>query len=573
VKIKPRHCFFHFLICNLIIFIVVFGCAKSVRPPGGPEDRTPPGVFATDPPSGAVMVAPDSRIIIEFSEPIDRNTAEKALFISPLPDPEPKIKVKSDAIIIIPRQNLLADKTYVVTIGTDLKDKHKVNLDQSVSIAFSTGPVIDSGFISGTVYRDGKGIPGVSLALFENRPDEIGLPVDSLIPDYFTQSGEGGSFEFGYLPDGTFFLIAFEDKNKNRRINPAREMVGLPFMSTKITGDDPSLTDIDIQMHLSESTILELRSVSVIPDRLLKVKFTRPLNRENAEKLIPQATLRTEDKTTTYEILEHTNLSRYPATDFVVLTSPLKIGDSCNIAFDYGLLNPQIEDSMRILRYAFSVPESEDQLPPVLLETVPPDGGTNIHPDSALSLRFSEILDIPGLANVFRLIKAEEESASVTFTKRGSFTFETGTRPGLEYGHQYRLLIDAPRISDRAGNLLSDSLIEISFTTIGLDTLGQLSGEILFSISEDATYPVVISIDPQEEGVGKQITVPSGQTQFITDLLPGYYMVSAFLDRNRNGQFDYGSIIPYELAEPFVAPADTFRVRTRFESAGAIIEF
>lgn len=572
MTIKSRHCILYLSIPSLVFIIVIFGCAKTGVLPGGPEDKTPPDVMVTEPLSGATMVPRDSRITIRFSEPIDRNTAEKALFISPMPEPEPDIKIKNDAVIIIPRNDLLADKTYVVTIGTDLKDKHLVNLEQSINVAFSTGAEIDSGIISGTVYREGKGTPGISLALFESRPDESGLPVDSLIPDYITQSGEGGLFEFGYLPDGPFYPVAFEDKNKNRRINPDRELVGLPFLPTALTEEKSSLADIGIRMHRPESSALSLRSASINPDRILKVRFSRPLTPEDARTLISQATLVTKDGSTAFEILEYTNLSPYPAADFILQTAPLKIGDTCTISFDYGLLNPQVEDSLKILKYNFPVVEGEDNSPPVLLEMVPVDGAANIYPDSALSLRFSEALATPFRDDVFRLVKAGEDSVSITFTQRNTFTLETDGSPGLEYARQYRLLIDAPRITDPAGNPLSDSLIEIDFATIGLDTMGQLSGEILFSTPESAAYPVVISMTPRGEGVGKRLTVAPGQTEFITELLPGYYAVSAFLDRNNNGRFDYGSIIPYQLAEPFVAPADTFRVRTRFESAGVIIE-
>ncbi len=564
---------FHLVIIVTGVIILIMGCAKSIGPPGGPEDKTPPTVLITDPPSGSVGIPLDSRIEIKFSEGIDRQTAEKAVFISPLPDQDPKIKVKSDAIVIVPRENLLPDKTYVVTIGTDLKDAHRVNLEQSVNIAFSTGETIDSGSVKGAVFKDGKGTPGVSLALFEDRPDRAGLPIDSLVPSYITQSGEGGLFTFDYLPDGAFYLAAFEDKNKNRRINPAREMIGVPYASTVIDSANTKLTEIGIQLHLSDPSLPGLRSVSVNPDQYLKVRFSKKLDHLEADTLISLAILKEEaDSTTAKGILEYSNLSAYPASDYLFVTETLTAGKTYQISFDLQRLYPQVADSLRMLNYSFTVPEGEDKNPPVLLESFPVAGAVNVAPDSSFIFRFSELIDTASAVTAVRLINSDEDTTAVILTLQNSFSLSGRATAGLGFGQSYKLFLDSKILRDTSGNQLSDSSMTIEFSTIGLDTLGQLSGEIQFSKQNDAAYPVELQFNPAGEGQSGSLSVMPGQQEFITNLIPGYYTISAFIDRNRNGRFDYGSIIPYQLAEPFITSPDTFRVRTRFESSGVLLE-
>ncbi len=224
-----------------------------------------------------------------------------------------------------------------------------------------------------------------------------------------------------------------------------------------------------------------------------------------------------------------------------------------------------------MLLYSFTVPKREDQAPPVLLESKPADKAANVIPVSSFLFRFSEMIRADS-SSVW-LVDAEEESSLVSLTMKDSFTYEGNTISDLDYGSVYKLLINGPMLRDKAGNRLSDSVVCIEFSTIGQDTLGLLSGEVTFTSSEDVAYPVVISLKPVGEGEAKQITLAAAQFQFMTNLLPGYYTISAFLDRNANGEFDNGSIIPYRLAEPFTAAADTFRVRTRFESAGVLLDF
>jgi len=574
VKITAGKRFFHFAVSFFVIVVLVWGCAKQGSPPGGPEDITPPDILVTEPPSGSVQVPTDSRIIIQFSEAIDRESAQKALFISPLPQPEPKIKYKSDAIIITPRENLQANKTYVITVGTDLKDAHRVSLNQSISIAFSTGTAIDSGKISGTVFRDGKGTAGISLALFEKTPEADNGPIDSLIPDYLTQSGKDGSFTFNYMPPGKFALVAFEDKNKNKRINPSREMVGVPFTQTILDTSSNQLGGIDIQLHLEDTSRIALRSVSINPDRLIKVRLNQKIDVIRAQALFATAALTEEkDSSVSISIYDFIPLDVMPASDFILSTSSLTIGEKYNLKFDLQPLYPQIEDSLRFLSYPFEFTEGSDVAPPVIVETIPSDKAVNVNPDSLFFFRFSESLDSAMLARAIRLVTAEEDTSGVSITRSDSFSFSGKPEERLDYGRKYQILIDAPSIMDAAGNKMSDSATTIIFSTIGLDTLGQLSGQIDFSDPDDAAYPVIIAFNPAREGVASRTTVSPRQSTYIVNLLPGYYTVTAYLDRNGNGQYDYGSVMPYRLAEPFTAPVDTFRVRSRFESSGVKLKF
>ncbi|MDE2723723.1 MAG: hypothetical protein OXI59_10150, partial [Gemmatimonadota bacterium] len=52
----------------------------------------------------------------------------------------------------------------------------------------------------------------------------------------------------------------------------------------------------------------------------------------------------------------------------------------------------------------------------------------------------------------------------------------------------------------------------------------------------------------------------------LTNLLPGTYRISGFLDRDHNGQWMSGQVHPFLPAEPLIARADTVEVRARWET-------
>jgi len=568
MPIKRFPLFFPFLL------ILIIGCAKSLPPPGGPIDRTPPEIIRSEPPTGSVQVPLDSDVTIEFSERLDQKTVEKSVFITPQPDPEAKIKTNGNSVVITLPGSLKKDKTYVITVGTDLKDAHNVNLAQSVSIAFSTGITIDSGSIAGTVYKDGKGTAAISLALFETLPDELNKPVDSLAPNYFTQSGENGHFKFDYLPESIYYLAAFNDQNKNRRINSGKEMIGLPFRETVINDEQKHLTGIDIRLHKIDTGPVELRSVSINPDRLIKIRFSDKLDREEAEALLKSAIVRAEDDSALSSgDIAFTSLTAYPSSDFLLAAGPLQSGKSYRLMFDLEILFPAVDDSLRMLSYGFNAVEITDSKRPELLDSDPADGAENVAVDSTFRFLFSEPVDSSALQRAVRLTGCSGDTDVVAIKVLNEFVYQAIPASEMLYGCDYQLLLDESYVRDLSGNIMGDSVTTISFTTIGRDTLGQLSGQLRFSDREDAVYPVIISLKPAIDGRLQELELLPGHQHFISDLLPGYYTVSAFLDRNRNGRFDYGSIIPYQPAEPFATPVDTFRVRTRFETTGIIIEF
>lgn len=564
------------LSCLPVIFFLAFlalSCAKQGFPPGGPIDKEPPRILATFPASGNVNTPIDSDIEIIFNEPINPKTVISSLYFSPRFEIEPKIKIKSDRIIIQPREPLLPDRTYLFTVGTDLKDAHNVKLDQAFSLAFSTGNSLDSGSISGTVFKEGKRTSGISVLLFDDLPDSSASP-DSLKPDYVTQTGTDGNYAFEYIASGNYYLVAFDDKNKNRAINIDLEAVGLPFLPTNIRGKSEAIANVNIRLHRTEAGALSIKSSSVNLDGLLRIKFNRPITELESNRLFKSVSVIKLADSTNGPGLTHFPITPYPASEFLIAVESLVPELEYRISYDLSSIISDIDDSLKIISSNFTYNESKDLKPPRILYQIPAISNEAIlMPGEGWEFYFSEPINIDLLQSGICVNNDAGDTLMVDLTSISPMLVSFRPRQ-LQFGAKYNLIIDPANLADFSGNRSTDSTIQFPFATVGIDTLGSVSGNVLMTDSTFA-HATIIDFKPVKQGEGRAETIrlPRGQTQFSASLFPGYYTVSAWVDQNDNQLYDFGAIIPYHRAEPFTVLVDTFRIRTRFESAGVEIKF
>ena len=168
------------------------GCASQAPPPGGPPDRTPPGVTATLPPADATRIPLDRPIRIRFSEGMDRRSAETSLFVSPAPPGGLRFRWRGDEMEITPVGGLAPGRTYLISVGSGSRDEAGNGMRTSHDFAFSTGDRIDRGEIRGRVLASGGNPSQVYVLAYDvasgREPDPRSDP-----PDYVTQAGADGT--------------------------------------------------------------------------------------------------------------------------------------------------------------------------------------------------------------------------------------------------------------------------------------------------------------------------------------------------------------------------------------------
>lgn len=539
--------------------VVTFGCAEVSPPPGGPEDKQGPVVMVAEPRDGAVNQSAVHSIRIELSEAISVPKGS-AIFISPRPERSPKISWKARGVAIEFADTLPANRTFVVSLPAAMVDLRGNKADSAITLAFSTGPSLDSGVVSGRVFTGEKPAVGVSVALYDERGLRPGIAYDSVYPDYLTVTGSSGAFVFKHLPPATFRLIAFQKTGKDDRFRPMRDKFGIPTRSISI-GEEPNISDINMSLTSQDTTPVRIIAASITNDRLVQLRLSQPVSREAVQSAVGRAVLFVGGHEYTAVALSPSDSEKVALITAYFGSIPEGVG---SVRWVLDTAHPVLQfDSLRISPYA-------DTTPPILREIAPGDKPV-LSPDTAVHLRFSEPVDTSALTDTTVVVVSVSDSSHLQIKRAVVSPYELRIASDfLKAGEQYDIMVHESEIRDMAGNTVGDSSRRFRFGIIAPDSLGWIEGIVRTSASDSAAGKALTFRKLSDNQVFRFRGVAKS---FKMALPAGKYLVSGYIDRNANGRFDTGRIFPHTLSEPFLPYADTVSVRARFETAGVELDF
>jgi hypothetical protein len=255
------------------LLLLLAGCAVPVPPTGGPPDSTPPTLVASSPASGETGVE-TQELIFEFSEVVDEASFRNAFSLAPDIEGNPEIRRSGRSIRVRLPEPLRAATTYRVTLDVTLRDARRVALDAPLTIAFSTGESLDRARLSGRVVGalDGKALRGIDILAFA-APDSASLAAGPL---YRTQTGSDGAFQLEYLAPGAYFVVGVEDGNRNRRVD-ATEALALPPVWPLAADTSFSAPEEPWVLSRRDATAPVLDRVRAVSDAQLELRFSEPL--------------------------------------------------------------------------------------------------------------------------------------------------------------------------------------------------------------------------------------------------------------------------------------------------------
>jgi len=230
-------------LCFLSPSIYLGGCANMVAPTGGPRDSIPPQLIKAEPAWFTTGYNGD-RLTFQFNEFVriqNRGT------IRMLPDPG-KPPIIRDAInrIVVDFNAVPLDTstTYTLYMGDAVVDFTEGNKLKEFKHVFSTGPTIDTGWISGRVSdaSNAKPRPQARVALYDwvESGDSV---VYKQKARYWTTTDDSGRFFLGYLPMRDFRLFVWADENKDEfyKAGEAFDFIDIPVRPIQ-SSYDSSLT-------------------------------------------------------------------------------------------------------------------------------------------------------------------------------------------------------------------------------------------------------------------------------------------------------------------------------------------
>lgn len=217
--------------------LVLGGCAKQGYPSGGPKDVAPPVVQSATPESGTLNFAEKS-FYIAFDEYVQVKDADNNILVSPPMKHKPEYSPKGRGIVVKINDTLLANTTYLFQFKGGIVDFNEGNALPSYEYVFSTGSSIDSMTLRGRV-----------LDAFTGNPREEVVTVvaylvgdmawdDSIAakeqPMYMTHSDKQGNFAFNHIREGRYKVLAYEDGDKNLRLNTGEAVAFIDSLLTAV---------------------------------------------------------------------------------------------------------------------------------------------------------------------------------------------------------------------------------------------------------------------------------------------------------------------------------------------------
>ena len=219
------------------------------------------------PAPGSIVPDLDGDAWIRFDEPVQSpRNLERGLDLSPAWDW--KFNPRVSGFSVRPREGWRPGVVYRIRIPEGVSDLIRNRTAQAIEWTFSTGPEITDPRVDGVVY-DRVTVAGVRDARV------LFLAADSV--PYSVVSDTGGVYGMRALPPGEYSVIAFQDQNRNLRLEADRE----PWDSARVSLPLPdSRFAVDLWMVPPDSTAPVLLAAVPFDTVTLVLEFDEPLDPE-----------------------------------------------------------------------------------------------------------------------------------------------------------------------------------------------------------------------------------------------------------------------------------------------------
>ena len=542
---------FYKKLSEIIFLLVIISCAAISPPSGGPEDDIPPVLISSIPESGALQFN-GGEVILQFSEYLDKNSVQDAFAVSPRIGSELIVKYNDDNIIIDFPDSLLKDQTYVISIGTKLKDERGVSLENTQQIAFSTGSSIDNGKISGRIYG-GEFYSAHLWKLNQGFSDSIFFTK----PLYIADADELGNFNFNFLSSGEYSILAIEKSAAGLDFVPERMSYGFSPNFTYFLENEDIISDIPMKISREEPDF-NYAFGEWIGKKWGKITFNRILESLDFGKIF----LNNNDKI--IDIDAYQNPAKKEEFLFISKVD-LEPGN-------YQIIIKDIKQKEKIIsdKISFNINvSSKIDSSALLIE----------EPTSVLSLR-SDKNNGPPVSIVFSkpILSVLDSAFFIVKDSNRSLIKPNWKTPmladflpveGWSEKNKYQIVVHSDKILPIDGRSLIDSLVYINIDSGKKLGYGSLIGKLNLE-SKNGFLVGLQSIDNESNLFFSNTNI---EMEFnFQNIVEGKYKLIAISDRDNNRKFSKGSLDPLTASEWFYEYPDTFEIRTNWEIDLGMIE-
>lgn len=549
----------------IIAAAVMYSCANSGNPSGGPIDKTPPIFMRSNPTPNAVNVK-DRKIEIFFDEIVTLKDPSTKIIVSPAQTEMPRMSALGRKVTVELVDSLLPNTTYTIDFSNSIQDNNEGNAIDNFAFAFSTGSVIDSMRVSGYVLdsRTLEPMQSVVVGLQSNLADSA-FHKEKL--QRVALTNDRGQFTIRNVSPGSYHIFALKDLDRDYKFgNPTEDIAFLdsiivPSIGSREAADTVynDLNEIDTIMRATRpayfpndillSMFNEDRKSQYLANNL-RVDSTRiSLTFAAASDTLPSLSIvgrnDVPDQWYTLERSQTNDTLTYwirpphlvSADTLMVATTYLRTDTASNLSWGTDTLKFTFQrqkakkkkkneetDSLEQIRFMELHPlanGTQEVYAPLLLQT-----GTPIERYSREAFHLQRKLQ-----NDTIFYPAEIKSIALrdsTLSRR-----DLMLKVDWEPGAAYTLAVDSLAITDIYG--LQTKPLKVDFNVRKMEEYGN----IVFNIPVVRDSAIVELLDGTEKIV-LRAPVKSHRAELL-NLLPGKYYARLFIDRNGNGKYDTGN--------------------------------
>ncbi|MFY0688323.1 MAG: Ig-like domain-containing protein [Cyclobacteriaceae bacterium] len=551
-----RH--FIFPVLAFLIISATQQCASPGSPTGGPKDTIPPNLISSEPESGTINFDQNS-ITLTLDERVTAEKLKAQLQITPTTEIPFKSFVKKNIVTIEFEEPFEDSTTYTLNFRDGITDITEKNAVENLSMAFSTGPFIDSLSISGKV-----------TDLFTQKPQKgftVGLyqPNDSLDynqqkPYYFFSTREDGTFEINNIKNGLYRVFAFKDNNGNILHDPKDE----PFSFFLDTLNLQQATD-SIHLKSIEQDISSFKMNSARPfGHYFEIRYSKEV------KSFRLTNLSASDSIPLFQIVEQST-----ARIFNTIGLANEIDTVQLIATASDTLGNVLKDTLDVIfkdtnkkktDFTFNSILSSKNLTAHTIHISSNKPILAFDPSKFyIPIDSSNSLSINSLKPIFQfqnnrldlVITFYSDWSSLNDTIQ-TLTFDANDTVSTEPTDVKQLTI----IGDTAALISADLDSSTSFTTTVRKQSLEDFGTINCLVTTQEPNFVLQLIDKQGQVIRESWNKSEVSFNFLT---PGNYGIRVLIDSNNNGSWNAGNLYNNIPPEPVYLYSDMTNLRANFE--------
>jgi hypothetical protein len=214
----------HFIVFFLLSLpILLQNCAQVAQPPGGKKDTLSPKLVSSMPTARQLNYT-GKTVELEFDEYVNVENIQQKVTVTPQDSNTFVVKALPKGLRLNFNRPLQPNTTYTINFSDGIKDITERNIAKDAKIVFSTGPVIDSLYLGGTVLDDESRLPILNFVIGLFAPTDT-LPINRKRPAYYARTDSNGVYRIENVKAGQYKVYGFDDKDLNLVNNTPGERV------------------------------------------------------------------------------------------------------------------------------------------------------------------------------------------------------------------------------------------------------------------------------------------------------------------------------------------------------------